>query len=620
MGDVISVQWLLHDELVWWSAVVTDIKAGSCSDSARHGELQYRPFRDYGAETMPVVFIYLQSTSSRFISHNKKALNYNKADDNIDHCSWVFEHEMSHGDIGCNRTDIQPVETSISADDSTIHHEQGLSTPSRSPSARRTKASHIARQRPLLSTPPPQLHTLRNKIAHGVNQVAGITIDNEPDRVDEIMPAANSNVTEHEYGVDQQHKLLAIPRPTLLDHAVQVNVDDPQDVKVESTGHRHSSANNGFPYETQKLHHTGIPPSVQIRLENLERRLADVDKSATSSNPSPSMNSVKVMLKWALLRQLEKPLKDLKLSDLSQLGVGRSSYIVSAQCDYVTFMEITSSLARVHKCFQTSQRTGRIAFTPSFDIIQSGSCASDNLTVIFSSLSDLAAFLNIRDDKDYESMVVKETIGEERSILRLLGTYLVEETTSASPPKESTKHVAVKEDDGDSSVCCDSNDSNVAREKYLRLYVASAPVAVVQDVPRGSPQNRPDTKYNSLRTVVIEQRCAYFSKVANTFQTPWRVRRGTSDFKVACNFDLDGEVREENLQTYFTLSWSRLQHPSCKKWTRDVHNIGDNCPGNLTLSVPFIFISANRNVKALSNILDTTIEYFMTLRSRMARV
>ena len=119
--------------------------------------------------------------------------------------------------------------------------------------------------------------------------------------------------------------------------------------------------------------------------------------------------------------------------------VAQSSYIVSAQCDIVTFREITRNLAGTHKCFQTSQRTGRIAFTPSFDIIQSGSCASDKLTVIFSSLSDLTAFLNIRDDKDYESMVVKETIGEDKSFLRLLGTFIIKKTSSTTRPVDASK-------------------------------------------------------------------------------------------------------------------------------------------------------------------------------------
>lgn len=613
VGDSISVQWLLDDEDVWWSAVVTAIRSGPNSRTARIGEVRYLPLRNYGAETMSVVFYALRSSSSRLVSHEKTGTNNNKNDSSSNLCSWVFEQEIGHAGVCYKKPDVLAKGSTITAGESTVHYEPGLSTPSHSPPNRRTRHTYISSLGPSATLPAHAVPTVNKKSAYRLKQDKENTVDSQLHTVDKIMPTAQNFSADNEGG-DDAHEQFVSPQPVQHGPEDQVGADATQDAKEDRYLRRQSSPAESYPFDINYLNQTSIPPSVNIRLEHLERKLADVHKSS-GSPPSPCTESVKVSLKWALLRQLEKPLKDLKLPDLAQIGVARSSHIVSAQCDYATFREICSWLAKTHRCFESSQRTGRIAFTPSFDIIQSGSCASNNLTIIFSTLSDLASFLGIRDDKDYESMVVKEAIGEDRSLLRLLGTYLVEETRSLTPSATATD-----DKDGHSSICAESNDQKILREQHLCLYVASTPVTVVQELRRGSPRKLSESNNTLFDTVIIEQKCAHFNRVSNTFQTPWRVRRCTSDFAVTCNFDLDGEVQEENLQTYFTLSWSRLPHPSCKKWTRDVHDIGDNCPGNLTLTVPYIFISANKNVRDLSKILDTTIEYFMSLRSRIERM
>lgn len=451
-------------------------------------------------------------------------------------------------------------------------------------------------------------------------QLCSWTFEHDPDiDIDNVLTGQDIRTIPSERALNQStHSLTSNPPSNAVERNEAFRPDNNYQEKGRSVSQPNPSLLSPasalmFPSVVYSAQPTSIPPSLQMRLELIERKLVDVN----TNNPphsSATTESVLVTLKWALLRQLEKPLKALKLPELSTLGVAQSSYVVSAQCDDATFRDLTSSMVRTHQYFQGSKRTGRIAFTPSYDIIQSGSCAVNELTVIFSSLSDVAALLNIRDDKDYESMVVKESVNESSSFLRLLGTYSVSQTPSAGTKTTADASKSFES----SSVCANSNDvSTTQHEKYLQLYVASAPVAVTDDKRTEAIDGGSHTGLRLFRTVVIEQKCAHFSKVSNAFQTPWRVKRCSSNFNVACDFDLDGEVRECNLSEYFTLSWSPLVQPSCKKWTRDIRFIGEHCPGNLRLTVPYIFFSAHKNVKDLSVVLDNTIEYFMSLRSKV---
>ena len=162
-----------------------------------------------------------------------------------------------------------------------------------------------------------------------------------------------------------------------------------------------------------------------MRLSLLERQVQDVSMKNWSSLSS-SAYSVIVSIRCNLLRALEKPLRNLDVPELSKHGIVCRELVVSVQCNYYTFREIAHSLAIEHKCDSYENNKKRVAFSPSFNTTQSGSTASNNMNIIFACLADLSAFLRVRDDRDFEGILSKEVVSETSTLLRVLGTLVID--------------------------------------------------------------------------------------------------------------------------------------------------------------------------------------------------
>ena len=158
------------------------------------------------------------------------------------------------------------------------------------------------------------------------------------------------------------------------------------------------------------------------RLRLLEERLSMTESTGGNQQLSASSMYVLVSLRWSLLKSLEKPLKVLELPGLSQHGLDHRDLVVSTHCDYNAFKEIAAVLEKEHR--SSANGSGkRVAFSPPFSTTQSGSTASNDLNILFSCLSDIATFLRIRDDADFERILSKEVISGSTTILRMLGTF-----------------------------------------------------------------------------------------------------------------------------------------------------------------------------------------------------
>ena len=352
---------------------------------------------------------------------------------------------------------------------------------------------------------------------------------------------------------------------------------------------------------------------LNIRIELLERRFLEINKKDPSVMSS-SAHSIIVSLRWNFLKVLEKPLKNVHIPGIAQNGLGFQQIITSVQCDYFTFREIAAALAKEHNCTSESLSKSRIAFSPSFNTTQSGSSASDNLNILFTCLADLTAFLRIRDDNDFETILSKEVVSDKITLLRILGTFTIQDQYGADInqyDKRKGKTSTVYSTDSTRSVSTTSHDSS-----KISLFIGTAPLdfkvcdaSVAENLlENGDNQNR-------YRTIVIQQDCAHFCSTQKCYRTPWKPTPVTSPYSVSCIFDLDGTVSSDQLHKHFTLNWKKQSSPSNSKWTRDVHEIGNNPPGILTLSVPIMFFSAGRNVRSLVSILDNHIETFMNQRS-----
>ena len=352
---------------------------------------------------------------------------------------------------------------------------------------------------------------------------------------------------------------------------------------------------------------------LRLRIQLIERQLQDV-APRSSSFSSPAL-SVIVSLRWALLRCLEKPLRLSQLPGLDEHGLVAQEVSVSVQCDYETFREIAAVLAKEHKCAFDSPSKSRVAFSPAFQTMQSGSSASNNLNILFSTLADLASFLGVRDDNDFELILSKEVVTDGNCLLRVLGTFNLENvgdeggkyrnysTSTTSPTTTISSQSA--------------NSSSVSKNNpVLRLFVGSCPV-VYQPKPPAAHVNSTSNDDNNqmFHSTLFQQECRHFCAVQKCYRMPWTVKHINSRLMVNSSFHLDGTIVKEQLKNYFLLTWTRQPAPSAVKWTRDVHNVGSNSPGCIRLSLPTVMFSSNRNVRSLVGILDEHIETFMKIRS-----
>ncbi len=597
-GDDILVRWIISDEEVWWPATVVSIVEHVSDQASSEGELHYHRFRNYTPEHCAVHFYFDTSTQERSVTSN---LLDDRSDTSL--CSWLFPHELHE----THTTKRHSNEARDTRKFKTVERPSSPSSSRRRASLQSPKSNQalISRSRALSSaiqkrgtsdqtSPVPKENKGLSKtsvyLRRKSNKTGTPSVHSTETRARQESDHTLNCSSERSRGNDDQVGGTAV-------QMVATTVQHQQDIPQSST-HPHSGSN------------------LQLCIELLERKMQDVRQSPLS-NPSSSAQSVIVTLKWAILRLLERPLKDLKLPDLSEFGIAAYSTNVSVQCDYSTFRELSASLASRHAYTSTSGNTGRLAFSPSFDTIQAGSVAADNLTVIFSTLADVTDFLRMRDELDYESVLVKELVDKNRSFLRLIGTFRIHEDTSGGG-KLMESRVSSSNSSGAQSISVVS-DKTYHKNRRICLYVASAPVSVTHKAMSTEQGQRKDIESEQLSTILIEQKCEHFSTTSKAFQSQWTVSPGFSNFKVCCTFDLDGIVRPSQLNNYFTLSWTRLQSPSTKKWTRDIHNIGINSPGTLCLSLPSIFLSSPRNVSDLGSIMDNNIETFMDVRSKIYR-
>lgn len=597
-GDEIVVRWVLKGQEVWWPASVVDIQEPSKSTPTCKGVLLYHQLENYDTEYMNVIFSHIESSCDSFVSADADNLPDGHGSVDTSLCTWLYKEKKPSNmrvlqDPVPNTVGTLPRERQLSRPDRTDLHDHQVkqrTTPLRHSSHRQLQQrSHPATRSPR-RTRVPQLHSSIQKHSKG-RKLASSTARCSP------QPSGTTSEGTTSAGPKDNDITPAHSAPPLstTTEAQKGETGAAADIQRGEAGAT----------SDESIH-------FRLRLELLERKLQDLSHTP-SSQLSSSAQSVIIALKWSLLLQLEKPLKELRLDGLSQLGIASHTYKISSHCDYSTFREIASTLASSHRCTDPSNSTGRLAFSPSFDIIQSSSAASDNLVAIFSTLADVMDFLQVRDQVDYESILSKEVFTEDKSIIRLVGTFAIEDGEESPAPSVQNGDTSSSE-----SISVLSSQQQLG-DKVIRIYVASSPVK--KAVTDGNSTSHAQTNLNRLpfKSTVLEQKCIHFNNAIKSFQSKWRSSTLQSDFKVSCFFDLDGVARPSQLQNHFTLIWSRSQAPSTKKWTRDIHNIGNNSPGSVTLSVPTVFVSARKSVETLLSVIDRNIESFMEFRSEIQR-
>ena len=603
VGDDINVKWLLRHQVVWWRATVLAIEAGKSGDLRRSGKLLYHKHDEYEPVESAVVFSISKShTPQRFVA-TTDSLSTSQVPEP---CSWLFSDELGSdeeesGDMAREEVGQDVTKTASGSDSTIINYRPVVKRPE---SSRRLSL----RSRTIL----------RNGLE---TKILKRTINNQPPNSKAVKKLEPQLIAVEPSKTGASRGTPGSSTPTLLD-TIDIKVEGSElDEAVErgETGHARElklqADDEGNFKDAEHDRH-----SFDIRLRLIERQLEDVRK-ASSSNLSATANSVIVSLKWALLRSLEKPLRNLALEGLAQDGVAASEIVISSNCDYYTFRELAAVLYKEHQCHDAGSGS-RIAFSPSFNTTQSGSGASDNMNILFSCLADLTSFLLIRDDNDFESILIKEVVTDSSTLLRILGSFNVEGQGDELLMDGQSEHRS-----GSSSTNVTQSISATSdKPSIISVFDGSSTVNYKQQTREGGKQHKREVSnsqgdinapQSNFRYTLLQQEQRYFCPTQKCYRAPWHIKPIESNFAVNCFFHLDGTVSKEHMKKFFLLTWTRSPSPSTTKWTRDIDNVGNNLPGSLRLSIPYMFFTSNRNVRSVVSLLDAQIETFMTLKSKL---
>ncbi len=547
VGDDIKVKWIVDSRPVWWPASVISINDCSPGDRKCGGELSYVKLGDYAPAQTPVVFT-ITGTNQRFV----RSVDGSSSTEGSTSSSWIYADEDASSDEDTGSPSVL---------DKTPPQNHRHSLQGASASSSGNSSVHKA---------------TRNRSSHRPRSRSGIT---------------KSTTTKLNL------KRLSASMGGSLDEGSAQAVEGSSKNTVDRTEQR-------SPQPSSEL------DDVRIRLRLIERHLEDVKPSNRSaSSLTTTTRSVIVSLRWAFLKTLEKPLKLPHNSAVSQHGIEQHELSVSVHCDYHTFREIAAVLAKEQYCVPDNPSDSRVAFSPSFNTTQSGSTASDNLSILFSSLSDLTSFLYIRDDNDFEKVLSKELVTETSTLLRVLGTFVLEDSRN-NYQQARTEYTAMTK--STASVCESSENSQT-----ISIFVGTAPLSFVTSDKPDAVNVGSSSDPSVFKSTLFQQQCKHYCRSKKCFQSPWNSKHVDLSYTVNSTFHLDGTVAAGEIEKYFVLNWKRQAAPSSSKWTRDVQDFADNAPGVLRLSIPFVFSSTNRNVRSLIALLDKHIETFMKVRSSM---
>lgn len=575
-GDDIRVKWILNSRTVWWPATIVSIEPKNKRTGVSASLILYHKFERY-----PSVYSNVLFSASSSLQRYVTALGSNDAS------SWMYHDEFSsdaEGDQLDHDAGPSIARCSNKGEPSgSRQNSAGLNgTPRSQPS---NQASTVATYGLSNST------TLRGRSEKRV-------VSNPPisKTVQKKLSSRKRSSTGEVHVAGRLHGEISD------DH-------HHDDDKIASSSPDSNQEERETMNKTHRTSGLSEHSDIAIRIRLIERQLQD-NRNPTSPAFSTSASSVIVSLRWALLRSLEKPLKAVNLPDLSLHGVASTDISVSCQCDYFTFREIAAALAKEHRFAADNPTKSRVAFSPGYHTTQSGSSASDDMNILFSTLADLTAFLRIRDDNDFESILSKEVVSQSSTVLRVLGTLTIDDNSQLRNSKTLKKSFKTATDSTESMNAI----SDVA--SVISIFVGSAPLTV--EPARAEDSNlHPDDDLDNyqFRTSVFQQDCKHFCPNKKCYLAPWRSESVQSKLQVNSTFYLDGSVENGQLKNYFRINWSRQQAPSQVKWTRDVHDVGSNSPGCLRLTIPSIMVTSSRNVSSLISILDTQIETFMKVRS-----
>lgn len=378
---------------------------------------------------------------------------------------------------------------------------------------------------------------------------------------------------------------------------------------------------------------------IRRRLQQLEdsvqvlTRPTPIPTTIPSDTVPPPASSVLLTLKWLLLKKIEKPLKPQVLMDISLHGVACTVLTVKCDCDILAFRAIASSLAKRHNPtlveHGSSAPSSRIKFHPDYARTQCHSNGVDNLSISFTSFSDVMQLLSVHDEDDFERVLSSEVQTQSLSLLQIIGTLELADVSPSGdgnldiPRNNSIHEQPVRHSDTVQPVSTTVTSVSrlhpkpepptkaVPMLKSMNIYVGSSPITELSNSKSSVVSPRIEAPYFSH---IFRQTCHNFNELQGCYQSQWTISRKRTHFKVNTP---EGLQQPPDNSKFFVLQWCQVKPPSTKKWSRDSHLFSCPRPGHLEMSIPAVFTSSSRNTKSLAALLDKTIEEILKQRILM---
>lgn len=514
------------------------------------GLIRYHKLENYGSKEAQVQFSYNPTTGERLVQSLPRIGQVKHEQQNQNETSsWVHksehDHNLARNDIKEESLDINEMED-MDDKKNIITTATGLS--------RNIDSTHLFRRPRRVSSPRATSNISKHTIKVNRSKAVGRR---------QSFPSTSYSTCGHKLVSQTVKEPVTTTKTTTeqissdeVTNAVNsITVDavgsDPTACEESSSHRRCVEEPNVNEEEETEVLDTTLPKmnAIETRLSLLEQRL--VSSTVSPLALSTATTAVITSLRWEFLKTLEKPLKDLNCPNLSQYGITGKKLEVKTVCDYMSFKELSAHLSVTAETNAQNNRNSRIAYSPAFHVTQAGSKATDEMSILFSTLADLTSLLRIRDDRDHESILTTEVKTKHFNLFRYLGTYVIDENTSNKTFQ-----------DEEEMILSDKSSTSTRTSNSLRLFIGSAPVKFEKVF---NAKVYKEGQVNSLRrneylSLVVEQKCTNFCPVQRCFLSTWVPSYVKSLFFIDCQFDEDGTVPCKELSKYFVLRWNR-QNP-----------------------------------------------------------
>lgn len=644
-GDVVKVHWNVQGGALWWPATILAVHNIDHERQIATASILYHTFKEYGCEDATVLFQTGSSPSHRLVSSTEDTNLPSSLDNLQDICSWAYITDDQPADF----TELEGPQLYNVSEEVTIRSEKVA--PRRSqrtvnskstatataalvtrPTTTTTKQQHLTSPN---STPPSRIGKEKRLSKRRISATSITHTTSFTPAGPKVVQPPTSASAQFDSTDSMPHQI--IPGPTspavITDNAVNAapsndaaakqisplgaNGDINESSHTMNTFHLHDSLPSSLQRSSPDSNaHRGISFHHHSSLAQFQSVVPSVRIfSGRHITPeyqfSAAATTILLRLKWSLLTRLEKPLSNLRLSDMHTHGMASHTITTRCDCDSAVFADICKLLARRHGLVSSTahpsiQSPSRVRFFPDYHRTQSRSTGTDKLIVSFSTLVDVMDILGLRDEDDYERVLSKEKKSDNEHFLQTFGTII---------------HIPNNDEESmnPNSTCSIITSSDV--KPFLRLFIGSGPCKTIststEDAENGetTPETPSDNSAHPFNSLVLEQDCRHFSLQKQCYMTSWRSSR-IKTFFYPLNEEVCGStlLSEPDPSTSFMLKWTRMKTPSTKKWSRDVQETRSSSPGHLLLSLPVIYTSSRSNFNAMSKLLDDNIEFLLHQR------